>query len=176
MRSSFVSFLINSFVFCVDLMGFAILCYMFFVLLTTIMTECIVNVAPTKPTIYVMVTSMGFLNFLFSGLFIKSSCLPAWLRPWTPSISVIRWMMQANFINTYDGDTAVFPVIPTSGYSVYTAFLSLFGWGGKTKWYCFYMLLACIFVYKFVSLWASGFAAVNRKRGRKDWYNLQQAA
>jgi len=148
-------------------MGFGILCFMFFVFLTAIMTECVVNVAPNKRFIYVGVSGLGAANFLFSGLFIKPSCLPFWLRPWTPSVSVIRWNMQANFINTYDG-TNTLPTLP-SGYSMYDAFLSLYGWGGKTKWYCFYMLLVCVAIYKIVSLVASGYSAVSRKGGRRDW-------
>ncbi len=74
---------------------------------------------------------------------------------------------QANFINTYEGNTDAFKTLP-SGYSTYTTFLNLFGWGGKTKWYCFYMVLANIAVFKFLSLWASAYTAINRKGGKRN--------
>jgi hypothetical protein len=88
------------------------------------------------------------------------------MQPWAPSVSMIRWNFQGNFINVYDGND-VFVTLPT-GYSTYTAFLRLFGWGGKTKWYCFYMVLANIAVFKFLSLWAGAIAAVKRKGGKKN--------
>jgi hypothetical protein len=70
---------------------------------------------------------------------VQASSLPNWMAPWAPSFSLIRWVMQAQFINYFDG-SSVFPILPFI--NTYTQFLTLFGWGGKTKWYCLGMIAA----------------------------------
>jgi len=145
--------------------GFVVLTFIFLVLCSTILAELCIVGAPEKRIAYLTIPALAFFNFLFSGLFIKPGSLPQWLAPWAPSLSMIRWTMQSNFINQYENNPEVFPVLP-SGYSTYTSFLQLFGWGGKTKWYCFYMLVANVFIFKAVSLLASG-ASVNAQKGIK---------
>lgn len=139
---------------------------MMLVLASVMLAEAIVVGAEDKRQCYTSIPGVAFLNFLFSGLFIKPQSLPRWMAPWAPSVSMIRWNFQANFINVYNGNTDVFVTLPT-GYSTYTAFLRLFGWGGKTKWYCFYMLIINIAVFKFISLWAGAIAAVKRRGGKR---------
>ncbi len=136
--------------------------FMFLVLCSTILTEIVIFVAPDKRACYLGITGLSFINFVFSGLFIKAQSLPVWMRSWVPVLSIIRWNMQANFINNYENDTVAFP-IPIA----YQTVLNLFGWGGKTKWYCFYILLLFIFIYKMIGLWASSFGCVIRKGGRR---------
>lgn len=85
------------------------------------------------------------------------------MGPWVPSLSMIRWNMQANFINEYDGNTAAIPLT-----AIYSSVLDLFGWGGKTKWYCFNILVANIFIYKALSFWTSGLSAQMSKGGRRQ--------
>ena len=138
---------------------------MFFILASVVLAECIIVGAADKRTAYTTIPGVAFLNFLLSGLFIKAQSLPSWMGPWAPSVSMIRWTFQANFLNLYEGSD-VFKTLPT-GYSTYTAFLRLFGWGGKTRWYCFYMVLANIAVFKFLGLWAGALAAVRRRGGKQ---------
>lgn len=135
--------------------------FMFMVLTSTLLAENIVNLAPNKRSCYMGITSLGFMNFIFSGLFIKAQSLPRWMAPWVPSLSMIRWNMQGNFINVYQNNEAAIP-LP----AVLTSIENLFGWGGKTKWYCVYMLLANILVYKTISFFSSGISAILRKGGR----------
>ncbi len=144
-----------------------VLAFIFLVLCSAVMAEVLIVGAVEKRSAYISIPALSFFNFLFSGLFIKPGSLPSWLAPWAPSISMIRWNMQANFINQYDGNTAVFPVLP-SGYSTYTSFLVLFGWGGKTQWYCLYMLIANVAVFKLASLVASGAVVASLKGVKKS--------
>jgi hypothetical protein len=148
-----------------DIFGFAILSFMFLILASVMLSECIVVGASDKRNCYTSIPGVAFLNFLLSGLFIKPQSLPDWMKPWAPSVSMIRWNFQAQFINVYENSSA-FVTLPT-GFSTYTAFLRLFGWGGKTKWYCFYMLVANVFIFKFLALWAGAYAAVKRRGGKQ---------
>lgn len=74
------------------------------------------------------------------------------MRPFMPSSSVVRWNMQGNILNIYGGNVGAvgssnnaFIVFP-SGYSTYDAYLTLFGWGGKSKWYCLMAIVYYILV------------------------------
>ena len=127
--------------------------YMTFVLLTVFMTEFVVAAADTKRDCYVTITALGFLNVLLSGLLIKGSTMPTWVSPWAPSISAVRWAMQGNFINLYH-ESGSFPTFP-NGYTLYTSFLTLYGWGGKDKWYCYVMIVLMLsksFFFRYVFL------------------------
>lgn len=146
--------------------GFVILTFIVMILASALMAEMLIVGAPEKRIAYLTIPALAFVSFLFSGLFIKPGSLPSWLAPWAPSISIIRWNMQANFINQYYGNTEVFPVLP-SGYSTYTSFLLLFGWGGKTEWYCLGMLVVNVIVFKLASLFASGLSVLKQMSGIK---------
>ena len=77
--------------------------------------------------------------------------------------------MQANFLNSYSYQSTnsdIFATLP-SGYSTYTALLNLFGWGGKSCWFCLYCLLYNILAFKVLALIGSGIAAVAQRGGRK---------
>ena len=117
------------------------------------LVETFVLVLPDIRSAYSVIPGVSFLLFFFSGIMLKPSTLPNWLQPWLPSVSIIRWTMQAEFINEFEGDDDVFPVINGS-YSTYDAFLGLFGWGGKTKWTCLNILVLNLFIYRTVTLLA----------------------
>jgi hypothetical protein len=85
--------------------GFAVMCFMFMVLVSCMLTEIVVSLAPDRRSVYLGITSLGFTNFCFSGLFIKSQSLPHWMAPWVPSLSMIRWNMQSNYINVFENNT-----------------------------------------------------------------------
>lgn len=53
------------------------------------------------------------------------------------------------------------PILDSYAYA-----LSLFGWGGKTKWYCFYMLLLNLAVLRAVMMAASVLQTA-RQKGRR---------
>jgi hypothetical protein len=76
--------------------GFACLAFMFFILASVNLSEIIIFGSPDKRVAYTSIPGLAFLNFLFSGLFIKAQSLPSWLGPWAPSISMIRWNMQVS--------------------------------------------------------------------------------
>jgi hypothetical protein len=74
--------------------------------------------------------------------------------------------MQAEFLNNYYGKTASFPDLP-NGTKTLDIFLSIFGWGGKTKWYCLYMIVINFAVYRVIGLLASGYRCIAQKGARK---------
>ena len=146
----------------------------FFVLTTaasmlggTVMAEAVVVLSPTLRSAYLTIPALSFFQFAFSGLFLKPVLLPAWLAPWAPSVSIIRWAMQAEFINQFQGSTVPPFMLVTPNYSAFNAFLSLFGWGGKTKWYCFYMVLVVVGVFSAAKLLAMGLSSSLSRGGRQ---------
>jgi ABC-type multidrug transport system ATPase subunit len=145
--------------------SFAVISYIIFVQTSVAMSEFVISTCETKRNFYERITGIAFLNILFSGLLIKASTLPDWLAPWASSCSLVRWSMQGNFVNLYDGSPD-FSTLP-NGYTPYSAFLSLYGWGGKTEWYCLSMMVCTYFVFKALSLWSSGVSALDRKGGAK---------
>lgn len=149
-----------------DLIGFSVFSYIIFSILTAVLTDCVIYVAVDKRACYTSITGLAFVNFVFSGLFIKSYTLPQWLAPWATSLSMIRWNMQGNFISTYKDNPDAFPTLP-NGYSVYNSFLSLFGWGGKTAWFCFSCLIIMIIVYRCLGLFFMIGSIVSRKGGKR---------
>jgi len=122
--------------------------------------------------VYLTLPMMIFVQFYMSSIPVKPSTLPSWMKPWAPSISLIRWGSQAAFINEYEDQTCdalpyitasppqvppcSFPYVSVPAFGVniksYKTFLSFFGWGGKTKWYCLYMSIVFIGVFRFVTL------------------------
>jgi len=116
---------------------------------------------------YSAIPGIAFLLFMFSGLVFKAQTLPDWLAPWLPSVSVIRWAAQGLIINEYRFNREAFPDLgPNKGYSTYQSFLSLFGWGGKTKWECYEVVVLNFFIFRVLSLIASVFAAY-LQRGKR---------
>ena len=85
-------------------------------------------------SIYYAVPGLGFFFFYFSGMLVKPSTLPSWAAPWMPSVSPIRWFMQAGLINEGQDNPDMFPTI--GNFEIYKAYLGFFGWNGKTKYEC----------------------------------------
>jgi len=75
--------------------------------------------------------------------------------------------MQAEFLNQFQGSTIMPFSLVTPQYSAFGAFLSLFGWGGKTKWYCFYMILVIAAIFKFAALISSVVSSSFSRGGRQ---------
>ena len=136
------------------------------VLAMSMMTEAIIAYVPSQRTAYFMVPGLTFFQFTFSGLFVKAQSLPNWLAPWITSLSMIRWVFQGNWINQFKNDERLIS-IPAIDFDSYTAFLHLFGWGGKSKWFCVYMLFIFMFVFKAASYYAGNVATLIHRCGRR---------
>mmetsp|Transcript_15971 Transcript_15971/g.35360 ORF Transcript_15971/g.35360 Transcript_15971/m.35360 type:complete len:498 (-) Transcript_15971:226-1719(-) len=147
--------------------GFVILCFTALVLSGTMLAEVVIYTSPDLRSSYVSIPAAAFLQFVTSGLFLKAQSFPSWMGPWVPSLSMIRWIMQATFIAIYEGDRENFPLIGGTDYSQYTGFLNLFGWGGKSKWYCLSMICIYMAVLRFFTLLTSAFSAFNAKGTHK---------
>ena len=109
------------------------------ILATTMMAEAVIYVVPGVREAYIAIPAVSFSQFLFSGLMLKPCLLPQWLAPWIPSISVIRWTLQGLCINYFSDNKDLFPQFEF--YDTYTNFMTLYGWGGKSKWYCLNMVI-----------------------------------
>ena len=130
---------------------------------STMVVEFVIYIAPTIRAAYLMSPAISFLQFQFSGLFLKPTLLPYWLQPWAPSVSLFRWTLQGSFINQYSGAVSLFP--PIGDYSTFDSFLSLYGWGGKSKWYCLSMIGYYIIILRILTL--LGISLVTRlKQGK----------
>lgn len=147
--------------------GFFILLNIVYFIVSTAMCEAIIYGSSNVPSNYGTISAVAALNFFFSGLFVKSQSLPRWLAAWVPSCSPVRWIAQTAFINLYKGDSDTFPTFPGTNYSNYKGFLNLFGWGGKTKWYCLGMLIIMIAVFRFFGLIVMGYTAFTAPGSRK---------
>jgi hypothetical protein len=131
------------------------------------LVETIVYTLPDIRSAYSFIPGASIVLFLFSGLIFKPSTLPGWLAPWLPSVSMIRWFSQGMFINQYDGDYEAYPEIKEPvDYSSYEAVLNIFGWGGKTKWDCFQILMVNFFIFRVGTLIVSIFT-VSAQRGKR---------
>jgi len=136
------------------------------VLAMSMLTEAIIAYVPSQRAAYFMVPGLTFFQFTFSGLFIKAQSLPNWLAPWITSLSMIRWVFQGNWINQFKNDDRLIS-IPEIDFDSYTAFLRLFGWGGKSKWFCVYMLFIFMVVFKAASYFAGNVATLIHRCGRR---------
>jgi hypothetical protein len=139
------------------------------VMLTSVtLTEVFIYSLPDVRSAYGIIPGVGTLLFMWSGLIYKPSTLAAWLAPWLPSVSVIRWYAQALFINEYHSNRVAFPKIPgpAGGYSTYEGFLNLFGWGGKSRYYCVGIVVLNLVLFKMLSLVVS-FSTVAGQRGKR---------
>jgi len=150
--------------------GFMILCFIFVVLAGTMVSEIAVIMSDSLEAAYIAIGIVAALQFLASGLILKAGSFPTWLRPWVPSLSMLRWIMQAGFIKVYSGDTETFKPLPFPGvtYTQYNAYLNLFGWGGKTEWYCFGMLVLNVVIFRFLTFLSTAYKAFKRRGTHKE--------
>lgn len=97
------------------------------------MSECIVNIVPNMRAAYILIPTLVFLQFSLSGLFLKFQSLHQWLA-WAPSTSIIRWTLQANFINNYEKNrmteqySKVFYLPLPFDFTAFKGVLQLFSW------------------------------------------------
>ena len=133
------------------------------VLGTTMLAEAVIYLVPSLRAAYILIPGLSFIQFSFSGLMLKPCLLPSWVAPWAPSSSMLRWVLQGQVIN-YFQDSPLFPALP--GYNTYTHFLTLYGWGGKTKWYCLYMIFVFMAVFKMLALGSLVLRSSSAKGGR----------
>jgi hypothetical protein len=138
---------------------------------STYLVTAIVYTLPDVRSAYSVIPAVGFLLFFFSGIIIKPSTLPGWLAPWLPSVSLVRWLTQAIIINEFEDNLDAFPEVGPNHYSTYEAFLQLFGWGGKTKWFCFRIVVLNMIIYKVFSLLTTILTTISQ-RGKR---NLREA-
>lgn len=154
--------------------GFYFLATWISFIMGTILVMSFVYTLPNIRSAYSTVPAVAFLLFFFSGIVIKPSTLPRWLAPWLPSVSMVRWLTQALCINEYKDNREAFPVIEALNYSSYESYLNLFGWGGKTKWFCLNVLILMLFLYKGFNLYITLYTVFSQrgKRGlRKASYD-----
>lgn len=133
--------------------------FLFFILSETLMMlsglamcELVIYSSGPIRDAYTGVPAAAFFQFLFSGLFLKPQSFPVWMKGWMPAFSFIRWNMQGQFLNTYTHQAVpggLFTIFP-SGYSFYSAFLNLFGWNGRTRWFCAKVLVINVLVYRVI--------------------------
>ena len=109
------------------------------VLAGTMLCETMAVCATTLRNGYIYIPAMIFLNFAFSGIFVKGPTLPDWAA-WVPTFSLFRWTVEAEVINLFNGDPDL-KCVPLLYFCTYDAFVGLFGWDGVTKWTCFYAIV-----------------------------------
>lgn len=97
------------------------------------MSECIVNIVPNMRAAYILIPALAFIQFSVSGLFLKFQSLHDWLL-WAPTTSIIRWALQANFINNYEKNrkmAATSPIFYAAlpfDFNAFKGVLQLFSW------------------------------------------------
>jgi ABC-type multidrug transport system ATPase subunit len=131
--------------------GYCLLQIVFAALAGLTLTEAVCYYVDNVRAVYLTIPVISMVLFFFSGLPVKPSTLPFWIRPWGPSISVIRWAAQSLCINEFEDDySGTMNVIDTGLFIVdpYERYLGMFGWGGKSKWDCFVNVFINIIVFR----------------------------
>jgi hypothetical protein len=113
---------------------------------------------------YLAYPALIFVQFGFSGIFLKRGSMPNWLEVWFPDLSLIGWFLEGCFMNQYAHATSILPTV--RGYSTYEAFLELFGWVNQTKWFCFRAIVLNMVGYRIIVFIVSGLTAAAQKGGR----------
>jgi len=132
-----------------EYLGYFLLQVIIAVLAGATLTELITYSTGSIRSVYLALPAVSTVFFFFSGLPVKPDTLPHWIRPWGPSISVIRWAAQSLCINEFSDKTGSMAdvVTPLFTISPYERYLNIFGWGGLSKWNCmgFVVLFMVIF-------------------------------
>jgi len=147
-----------------EILEFAVLMNVCVVLAGATLQEAIVYFSKDIRFAYLALALVFLVFFMFSGLFIKAASLPHWLGHIT-SISAIRWAMQGGWINLYQNNSNQFPTVGTA--DTFTIFLTIFGWGGKSKYYCVGMIVIMVVVFRVAALICAGISSTAQKGGRK---------
>ena len=136
---------------CSDERSFFLLLTILFIFASATIGEAMICLSPDLRTVYSLIPGVSLVLFFFSGIMVKPSTLPTWTQSWLPSVSIVRWMSQALTINEFKNSDLF---IEFYGYDTYDALLSLFGWGGKTKWECLYVVVYNVIVFRVISYFA----------------------
>ena len=131
------------------------------VLAGMMLCEACIVVSPNIRSAYLLIPAVVFLNFAFSGIFVKGPTLPAWFF-WLPEISLFRWTVQSQVINLYENDVKLV-CVPQFYFCTYDGFLGLFGWLGTTKWRCFWVIVSNLIIYRGIVLVTLIFRTITQK-------------
>lgn len=131
-----------------DERSFFMLLTVLFIFASATIGEALICLSPDLRTVYTVIPGASLVLFFFSGIMVKASTLPEWTKSWLPSISLVRWMSQAMTINEFQ-NSELFPTI--ANYDSYEQTLSLFGWGGKTKWQCLSIIGLNVVIFRIVA-------------------------
>jgi hypothetical protein len=130
--------------------GFYLLALLIHSFCASAISEFLIYNSPDLRTAYALLPSFGFILFFFSSLMIKPSTYPRWMAPWLPSVSEIRWVVQAMTVNEFSDNENMYT---NNRYSTFEKLMSLFGWGGKTKWECLQCACYNAIVFEALVLW-----------------------
>lgn len=116
------------------------------VVAATMLCEAAAIIAPDIRAAYQLIPAILFFNFAFSGIFVKNPTLPDGAG-WLPSISLFRWVVQAQVINLFDNDSTLI-CVELFHFCLYDSFVALFGWENESKWYCFWIIVWNLVIYR----------------------------
>jgi len=140
-----------------------------------ILTEIVVFTAPTIRLAYVNFPVVVFFLFYFSSIPVKPSTYVYWMKSWVPSVSVFRWTLQAQILNEFEGDNIflVTQMNPVTRQSVtvdtFGMYLTTFGFGGKTREFCYGIVFLNLVIFRIISLIALRVSS-HRHRGKRHLY------
>jgi ABC-type multidrug transport system ATPase subunit len=137
-----------------------------FQLAHTLYIMCFILQASEQRSIYYIIPGLAFFFFYFSGMLVKPSTLPDWCAPWMPSVSPVRWYMQGGVINEFADSDEIFAVI--GEFDIYKAYLGFFGWNGKSKYECLFVLGLHVLI-AFGMCFLGIFQACRLQTGRRQW-------
>jgi len=128
--------------------------------------EAIAVAVPNIRTAYQLIPAVIFLNFAFSGIFVKTPTLPLGSK-WLPVISLFRWTVEAQSINMFEADTALV-CVDQFYFCTYEAFMTIFGWSTNSKSYCLWVIIINLVAYRVAILLAQMFKTF-AQRGRRQF-------
>ena len=130
----------------VDIKWFYFLSLNVAVVAGTMLCEAAAIASPDIRAAYTLIPAILFFNFAFSGIFVKNPTLPDGAG-WLPTISLFRWVVQAQVINIFDNDSALV-CVPLFDFCLYDSFIELFGWENESKWHCFWIIVYNLIIYR----------------------------
>ena len=136
------------------------------VLAGMMLCEAVIVASPTVRGAYLASPGVVFMNFAFSGIFVKTPTLPTWAADWLPEISLFKWTVQSQVINLFNFDSSLV-CVEAFYFCTYSGFLGLFGWNDTTKWKCFWVIVTNLAVYRGIVLLALLFRTVTQKGMRQ---------
>lgn len=149
-----------------DIMWFYFLSLILAVEAGMMLCEAIATAAPDIRTSYQLIPGIVFFNFAFSGIFIKGPTIPPGVR-WLPNLSLFRWAIEAQSINLYN-DNANLVCVDPFYFCTYDAYLELFGWMNESKWYCLWIIVVNMAVYRMLILLGQLYKTY-AQRGRRQF-------